>query len=99
MHVLILEDEIPAYEKLKAYISECFDDNLDITWLKSVKEGLTYFSKEPRIDLIISDIELLDGTSFSLFEKIDISTPIIFCTAYDQYLLKAFKTKNVKNLS
>jgi DNA-binding LytR/AlgR family response regulator len=37
------------------------------------------------------DIELSDGKSFEAFTKADISTPVIFTTAYDQYALQAFK--------
>jgi len=54
--------------------------------------------KNPDIQLIFSDIELLDGHSLSIFQDIKVQCPIIFCTAFDQYVLEAFKTNGIAYL-
>jgi two-component system, LytTR family, response regulator LytT len=50
------------------------------------------------VQLIISDIELDDGNCFDIFEKIDINTPIIFTTAFDEYVMKTFEQDNIDYL-
>ena len=63
--------------------------------LYSVEEAIDFFKTKPTIDLIFSDIELGDGLSFEIFENQQVTTPIIFCTAYNQYALEAFKTVGI----
>jgi DNA-binding LytR/AlgR family response regulator len=94
MHILILEDEIPAYDKLELYLTKYFESHLTLDWSRSVHEASTLLSKH-QYDLILSDIQLLDGNAFDLFDQIPISSPIIFCTAYDTFLLDAFKTNGI----
>lgn len=94
MHILILEDEIPAYEKLELYLTEYFESDLTLDWSRSVNEATALLSKH-QYDLILSDIQLLDGNAFDLFDQMPISSPIIFCTAYDTFLLDAFKTNGI----
>ncbi|TSE07107.1 MULTISPECIES: LytR/AlgR family response regulator transcription factor [Aquimarina] len=94
MNILILEDEIPAYEKLKLYLAEYFGTDFMQDWSRSVVEAKVLLS-EHQYDLILSDIQLLDGIAFDLFDHINISSPIIFCTAYDTFLLDAFKTNGI----
>ncbi len=95
MNILIIEDEQLAGDKLKGYIREYIDPNAKITWLRSISEVREYLSSESKIDLIFSDIELLDGNVFSIYDSIKIAYPIIFCTAYDQFVLNAFKTNGI----
>lgn len=98
--VIIIEDENLAISRLKRHLKELDDTFEIIIELKSVKQGLDWFGKNPTIqaELIFSDIQLLDGLSFEIFEKIDLITPIIFTTAFDEYLLKAFKTYGIEYL-
>jgi two-component system response regulator LytT len=98
--IIIIEDENLAISRLKRLLNG-LDDNFEIiTKIKSVREGLDWFSKNKniQIDLIFSDIQLLDGISFEIFDKISVITPIIFVTAFDEYLLKAFKTCGIEYL-
>jgi len=97
MQILIFEDELPAYHKLLGFVqSEITDSN--IQWARSVEEAKLLLGTGPAPDLIFSDIELLDGVSFEVFEEVDVNCPIIFCTGFDQYVLKAFQTNGIAYL-
>lgn len=96
MTTIIIEDEKPAarllqrkLEKLNVSVSEM---------LHSVEESIEWFSKNEHPDLIFLDIQLSDGLSFEIFEKIEIKSAIIFTTAYDEYALKAFKLNSIDYL-
>lgn len=97
MKILILEDEIPAYQKLTSALASFFDVKITHHWARSIVEGET-FLKKYKYDFILSDIQLLDGTSFDLFDKIAIACPIIFCSAHDAYLFQAFNTNGIAYL-
>ncbi|WP_299163150.1 response regulator transcription factor [uncultured Tenacibaculum sp.] len=95
MKVLIIEDEITAAEHLE-YLLTKIDSEIEIqTVLDSVKSSIAYLSKSNVIELIFMDIHLSDGLSFEIFDHINIQTPIIFTTAYDQYAIKAFKVNSI----
>jgi len=95
MKLIIIEDELPAYNKLLGYINAQIEDAEVLGWARSKKEAAALLAAHPDLDLIFSDIELLDGNSFELFEKIKINCPIIFTTAFDQYLFQAFQTNGI----
>jgi len=94
MRILILEDEIPAYKKLVSFINDYFEDEIPHDWGRSNKEGKTLL-QENKYDFILSDIQLLDGISFDLYNDISIDVPIIFCSAHDEYLFQAFNTNGI----
>lgn len=94
MKILILEDEIPAYNKLISYLNDVYNDDISHDWARSNKEGEKFMVKN-KYDFIISDIQLLDGISFDLFEETPVNCPIIFCSAHDEYLFKAFNTNGI----
>jgi DNA-binding LytR/AlgR family response regulator len=94
MKILILEDEIPAYQKLNNCLSSYYDTKTSHDWARSNKEGRLFLTKN-KYDFILSDIQLLDGISFDLFDDININCPIIFCSAHDEYLFKAFNTNGI----
>ncbi|OIV43732.1 LytR/AlgR family response regulator transcription factor [Flavobacterium johnsoniae] len=96
MITLIIEDEKPAARLLQRKL-----EKLDVrveTMLHSVEESIQWFSNNQHPDLIFLDIQLSDGLSFEIFEKIDIKSAIIFTTAYDEYALKAFKLNSIDYL-
>ncbi|MEL7268192.1 MAG: LytTR family DNA-binding domain-containing protein [Bacteroidota bacterium] len=95
MKVLILEDEQHAGEKLKDLISKHCKNVTKIDWLRSITEGVTYLSTSKGPDLIFSDIELIDGKSFEIYNQVSVTCPIIFCTAYNQFFMEAFKTTGI----
>lgn len=94
MKILILEDEIPAYNKLVSYISAVFNTEIKHHWARSIFDGKNFLLTNT-YDFIISDIQLLDGISFDLFEETPVDAPIIFCSAHDEYLFKAFNTNGI----
>lgn len=98
MKVIILEDEKPAADKLKKALIKINKDINVIEVLTSVQSAIDYFIKNPEPELLFMDIELSDGLSFKIFEKIKLSCPIIFITAYDEYWQEAFEHNSIDYL-
>lgn len=69
-----------------------------VTVLKSVEESVEWFASHPAPDVVFMDIHLSDGSSFNIFDKVDMACPVIFTTAYDQYALNAFKVNGIDYL-
>lgn len=98
MRTLIIEDEKLLQEELIKQLKN-FDNVEVIQCLESVEASIDWLTKNVNtIDLIFMDIELSDGVCFEIFETIDISTPIIFLTAYSEYALQAFKVNSIDYL-
>lgn len=95
MDIVIIEDEPLTAEDLAETISEVDSSSQVVASLESLKESIAYFKNNDRPDLIFSDIQLSDGLCFELFKKIEIATPVIFCTAYDEYAIRAFKANGI----
>ena len=95
MKILILEDEQPAIKKIVSLLQNTMDIPYSTTISRTVQEAVELLSKNLDFDLILSDIKLLDGTSFDVFQEVKVNTPIIFCTAYDNHLLEAFQTNGI----
>jgi len=96
MQAVIVEDEKPSARRLNRMLSGM--DLEVITMLHSVAESIEWFQNNEHPDLIFLDIQLSDGLSFEIFEKVTISSAIIFTTAYDEYALKAFKLNSIDYL-
>jgi len=96
MKTIIIEDEKPAARLLQRKL-EKIGVSVD-KMLHSVSEAIEWFSANSHPDLIFLDIQLSDGLSFEIFEKITIKSAIIFTTAYDEYALKAFKLNSIDYL-
>jgi DNA-binding LytR/AlgR family response regulator len=95
MNVLIVEDEIKTAQLLKELI-ESKPDFIIVSIQDSIEGTVNYLSKhQEQIDLIFLDVHLADGHSFEIFNRIQIDIPIIFCTAYDQYVMQAFKSNGI----
>ncbi|HCT84623.1 MAG: DNA-binding response regulator [Bacteroidetes bacterium GWE2_41_25] len=95
MKIVIIEDEELTANDLAVTILKV-DKTVQITAiLNSVKESISYFKENRDPDLIFCDIQLGDGLSFEIFQKCSITVPVIFCTAFDEYALKAFKTNGI----
>lgn len=98
MKILILEDEIPAANRLKKLILECRPSAQIIEVIDTVEDALEWFKRNNHPDLIISDIQLADGVSFEIFEQLELKCPIVFATAFDQYAIKAFELNSIDYL-
>lgn len=98
MKTVIIEDEAFAADALEAMILK-LRPAMEITArLESVEEALEWFSGNPQPDLMFCDIHLSDGSSFEIFKNIDLQSPVIFTTAYNEYAIEAFKVNSVDYL-
>jgi DNA-binding LytR/AlgR family response regulator len=95
--VLIVEDEQPAAEFLERMLKR-IDPAISVeAKLPTVRETVAWLSMhEP--ELIFLDIHLADGSSFNIFDQLEVRAPIIFTTAYDQYAIRAFKVNSIDYL-
>jgi len=98
MRVVIVEDEIIAAQSLQKLIKEIRSDYHIEKVLQSVEESVDWFRTNPVPDLVFMDIQLADGSSFSIFEQVCIDCPIIFTTAYNEYALEAFEVNGIDYL-
>jgi two-component system, LytTR family, response regulator LytT len=96
MRTIIIEDEKPAARLLQRKL-EKLNVRVEVM-LNSVQEAIEWFSGNEHPDLIFLDIQLSDGLSFELFEKVEIKSAVIFTTAYDEYALRAFKLNSIDYL-
>lgn len=97
MNILIIEDETAAATNLQAILRKVAPTYNVITVLESIEESVEYFLDATQTvpDLVFMDIHLADGESFHIFDKVNITSPIIFTTAYDEYALRAFKVNSI----
>ena len=98
MRALIIEDEKAAVRNLKAAIDELGRDIEVIGQLDSIAASIEWLREQPAPDLLFLDIHLADGSAFEIFEHVDITCPIIFTTAYDEYALQAFRVNSIAYL-
>jgi DNA-binding LytR/AlgR family response regulator len=96
--ILILEDEETAATRLKRMITDILPEAEFLGYLTSIKQGIEWFKNNAAPDLIFADIQLNDGTSFEIFNQVEVKSPVIFTTAYDAYALDAFKLNSVDYL-
>lgn len=98
MNVLIIEDEYLTAERLEGLLRK-YDPAIQVlAKLPSVAEAVEWFSTHPQPDLAFMDIHLEDGLAFSIFDQLALTVPVIFTTAYDEYMIKAFKVNSVDYL-
>ena len=98
MKIVVIEDEPLVAKDLLNLLRRVEPTAEILATLGSVQEALQWFAHHSAPDLILSDIQLSDGTSFSIFEKVKIEAPIIFTTAYDEYAIRAFKLNSIDYL-
>lgn len=96
--VLVLEDEDAAAKRLQKLITEILPEAEFLATIESVKQGVEWFEHNSLPDLIFADIQLNDGTSFDIFRSVEVNSPVIFTTAYDEHALNAFKLNSVDYL-
>ena len=98
MRILIVEDETAAYENLLEIISE-IDPSIEIAGnAEGVSQTILWLRTNEAPDLILMDIQLSDGSAFSIFKSIHLEVPIIFTTAYDEFAIEAFKVNSIDYL-
>lgn len=95
MNIIIIEDERKTAQSLEKIILELKPQAKIIGQYQSVEESVTALSEGPMPDLLFMDVQLADGLCFEIFKAVDITCPVVFCTAFDEYSLKAFKSNGV----
>ena len=97
MNALVIEDEILAARHLVSVLNEIGNiEVIDI--LDSIKSSVYWFENHPLPDLVFMDIHIADGSAFKIFDHVNVTCPIIFTTAYDEYAIKAFKVNSIDYL-
>lgn len=98
LKILIIEDEEPAAKRLLKMIREIEPAIELLDSISTVSSAIKWFMENDAPDLVFSDIQLADGISFDIFKEVNISCPVIFITAYDQYAIDAFKLNSIDYL-
>lgn len=99
MKIIIVEDEINAFEYLADIAKDVIPNMELLQHLDSVEDSINWLhNRGDEVDLIFLDIQLSDGLSFEIFKHVDVKAPIIFTTAYDEYAIKAFKLNSIDYL-
>ena len=100
MNVVVIEDERLTAQRLISQVKK-YDASINVlTQISSVSEAISWFKTHPitSVDLMFMDIHLEDGDSFQIISKLNVTTPIIFTTAFDDYMIKAFKVNSIDYL-
>lgn len=97
MKVLIVEDEKMAANRLEKLLKGLVPEAEVLARLDSIKRTAEWLANN-QADLLFFDIQLADGLSFEILEKVQVESPIIFTTAFDEYAIKAFKVNSVDYL-
>jgi len=98
MNIIIIEDETPALNRIKKMVLEIEPETNILATADSIVSAVQVIESNKNIDLLLMDIELADGQSFEIFNRIEINIPVVFTTAYDEFALRAFKVNSVDYL-
>jgi DNA-binding LytR/AlgR family response regulator len=98
MNLLIIEDEPASAQRLKKLAEELEPGITVLDILDSISSSVEWLNTHSQPDLVLSDIHLADGLSFEIFKQVQLSCPVIFTTAYDQYAIQAFKVNGIDYL-
>jgi DNA-binding LytR/AlgR family response regulator len=98
MRVLIVEDETSSYENLLSILKDVAPDTEVVGNTESVAGTVSWLSENAKPDLIFMDIHLSDDSAFTIFNQMEVTVPIVFTTAYDQYALDAFHVNSIEYL-
>lgn len=94
---VIIENEPLAAMELKEALGTVAPGIAVVALLTSVMEAQ---EKLPKLDyeLLFMDVNLGDGLSFDIIERLGVTAPVIYITAYDQYPLTAFRSNGMDYL-
>ena len=98
LNTIIIEDERPSRESLLQALSRVSADVNLVATITSVQEGISYLGQPRDIDIIFCDVQLPDGLSFEIFRNCIVNSPVIFVTAYDEFMLNAFEYNGIDYL-
>lgn len=95
MNAIIIEDEVKAFKALGQLITSIRPDIQILAYIQSNADAINYLKENDPPDVIFMDIHLSDGLCFEIFKNVKIKSPVIFCTAYDNYAIEAFKSNGI----
>jgi DNA-binding LytR/AlgR family response regulator len=95
MNIIIIEDELRTAKSLENILLEIRPTATITGPYQSIESAVDVLSITDQPDLIFMDIQLADGLSFDIFNSVTITCPVVFCTAFDEYSLEAFKRNGV----
>lgn len=95
MTIIIIEDEIKTAKALGQLIMSIRPDATILSYIQSIDGAVSYLTENVQPDLIFMDIQLADGLCFEIFKSVEIVSPVIFCTAFDNYAIEAFKSNGI----
>ncbi|WP_025739788.1 LytR/AlgR family response regulator transcription factor [Aquimarina pacifica] len=98
MNILIVEDEPRAANQLQNMLKSSNIEYHLLDIIDTIEDSVKWFKQHNAPDLVFMDIQLADGLSFEIFQKVAIDMPIIFTTAFDQYAIQAFKVNSIDYL-
>ncbi len=98
LNILIIEDEQPAVKRLIKLLDELNSNHTIVGQFDEVSTATKWLNENEQPDLIFMDIQLADGFSFEIFDQIDIQSPVIFVTAFDNYAIEAFRVNGLDYL-
>lgn len=98
MKTIIIEDENLTAQRLVGMLKK-YDASIEVlAILPSVAESVDWLRQNDAPDLVFMDIHLEDDLCFKIFELAPLNSPVIFTTAYDEYMVKAFKVNSIDYL-
>jgi DNA-binding LytR/AlgR family response regulator len=95
---VIIEDERLIAEEFKNMLMNTSGEMEIVASFATVKESVDYFSVHDAPDIIFSDVKLPDGLSFDIFNRVDIKSPVVYITAFDNFILNAFESNGIDYL-
>src|SRR5438552_896323 len=98
INTVIIEDERTEADNLVRLLKLTKEPIHILAILDSVKDSIVWFNANPQPDIVFMDIQLKDGNSFSIFEGVNVPCTVVFVTAYDNYLVKAFEQNSIEFL-
>ena len=98
LNTIIIEDERPSRESLLQTLSRVSADVNLLASITTVQEGISYLGQPNNADIIFSDIQLPDGLSFEIFRHCTVDAPVIFVTAFDEFMMSAFEHNGIDYL-
>lgn len=95
MTIVIIEDEIKTAKALGQLLMSIRPDIIIQAYIQSIDGAVSYLTENDQPDLIFMDIQLADGLCFEIFKNVEVISPVIFCTAFDDYAIEAFKSNGI----
>lgn len=95
MRTLIIEDDAIVANSLIELLHKLEKDIIVAATIKTVAEGINFLKKNTDIDLIFSDVHLPDGLAFEIFKEVNVNIPVIFVTAFEEFVVNAFEANGI----